>query len=358
MTDPWAPQPHQPSTPPPPVGEPPTQQLPRQDQSPQNPQYSDAATEQFSPSAYPPPEHHAPAGGTGSGDGGGTPPGRAPFVKRMFRDPLSIVLVVVIVLAVCAAGLVGAELYARNKAGDLVADGVCAVVEDGATASFGGGIFLLQWASDHYDHIVVETAGNQLKVGSESDKNRVIKGMKLNLDLRDVRVSEGSNSDGTIGQANATITWSADGIRDSIAAINLGDFLQDALGAQFGPLFSFFSGAIVIDKVSMNPSQGTIELSGPVGEASIRPKVENGKLSVDVVQATGPLGISVPRELIQDPIDAFIPQLIADYPLGLTIQDLEVTDAGVVTKLSSTNVPIPNVMAGDAAGSCAQYEAA
>ena len=62
----------------------------------------------------------------------------SPKTKRGLRvgDPLSIVLVSVIVLALAAAGLIGAELYARNRAEYKVAATAGCVVDDGATASF------------------------------------------------------------------------------------------------------------------------------------------------------------------------------------------------------------------------------
>src|ERR1700727_3975219 len=60
--------------------------------------------------------------------------------KRRFRfrgDPVSIILVLVIVAALSIAGLVGGELYARHRANDIVATATQCVIQDGATASFG-----------------------------------------------------------------------------------------------------------------------------------------------------------------------------------------------------------------------------
>jgi len=100
--------------------------------------------------------------------------------KKIFSDPLSIVLVVVTVLALVFAGLLGGELYARNRADSVVAKVVACVVEDDATASFGVlPPFLLQHMSGHYTNIQIETAGNQV---------RDARGMKLILDINDVRL--------------------------------------------------------------------------------------------------------------------------------------------------------------------------
>src|SRR5258708_26261918 len=89
------------------------------------------------PSTYPPPAQEYPA--------------TAPFehqpplqdaaepvkAKRRFRgDPVSIILVLVIVAALSIAGLVGGELYARNRANNVVAAPPQCGIQDGPTASF------------------------------------------------------------------------------------------------------------------------------------------------------------------------------------------------------------------------------
>ena len=53
-------------------------------------------------------------------------------LKKIFSDPVSIVLVVVIVLALVFAGLLGGELYARNRADTVVAGTVECIVQDNA----------------------------------------------------------------------------------------------------------------------------------------------------------------------------------------------------------------------------------
>ena len=127
--------------------------------------------------------------------------------RDLFRDPLSIVLVVVIVVALVAAGLIGAELYARSRADDVVAAATECVVQDDVTVSFGASPFLIQHMTGHYGNISIETAGNQI---------RDAKGMKAQVDIDDVRLQDTGNSKGTIGALNATITWTADGIKQTV----------------------------------------------------------------------------------------------------------------------------------------------
>src|SRR5262249_18805761 len=128
--------------------------------------------------------------------------------KNLFRDPLSIVLVVVIVIALVAAALLAGELYARGRADAIVAKAAGGVVQGKASASFGPlPPFLVQHISGHYTNIHIETAGNQI---------RQAKGMKVNVVVRDVRLEDTANSSGSIGSLVANITWSSQGIKETI----------------------------------------------------------------------------------------------------------------------------------------------
>ena len=114
--------------------------------------------------------------------------------RRWSRDPLSIALVLVIVAALGLAGLLGGELYARNKADTIIAKAVSCVVQDSASASFGMRPFLIQHFSHHYHDMVVETAGNRI---------REAQGMKLKLRLDDIRLNQTADSAGTLGALDA-----------------------------------------------------------------------------------------------------------------------------------------------------------
>ena len=300
MTDPWAPQPNQPQTPQPPAGEPPTQQIP------QRGQYPDPATQQFAQPSHPPPEHHPPAT---SDDG--KPPKSGSFVKRIFRDPLSIVLVVVIVFALSAAGLVGVELYARHRGNEVVAAATACVVEDSASASFGASPFLLQHLTKHYGNISISTAGNQI---------REAKGMKADIEIDDVRLADNGTSKGTIGSLVATITWSADGILETI---------QNSI-----PLIGSF-----VTGVKTNPSDGTIELEAALGNIVTKPQVVDQGISLEVQELTG-LGFALPREMLQPALDAFSAQLTNNYPLGIHADTVEVTETGVISQFSTQNATL------------------
>jgi hypothetical protein len=50
--------------------------------------------------------------------------------KSRLRDPLSILLILIIVVSLLVAGLIGAELYVRNRANNKVAQAVACEVKD------------------------------------------------------------------------------------------------------------------------------------------------------------------------------------------------------------------------------------
>jgi hypothetical protein len=285
VTDPWARPANQPGPVPPPP------------QFPQGPPQGQPA----------PPPHGAPAG----------PPKTASSlqatIKRLLRDPLSIVLIVVIVIALVAAGLLGGELYARSRADSIVAKATQCVVQDNATASFGAlPPFLMQHISGHYTNIHIETAGNQV---------RQAKGMKVNLVIKDVRLEDTGNANGSIGSLVANITWSSQGIKDTI---------QNAI-----PII----GSLVTG-VTTNPSAGTIELQGALGNITAKPTVADNGISLQVTELSG-LGFSLPRETVQPALDAFTSQLTKNYPLGIHADSVQVTDSGVVSQFSTQNASIP-----------------
>jgi LmeA-like phospholipid-binding len=274
-------------------GEPPTLHMPR----PGSPM--DGPTQQF------------PMGPAAGGPGRGGP---VKTKRRRFRlgDPLSIALIAVIVIALIAAGVLAGELYARHRADSVVAAATSCVVEDKATVSFGPAPFLLQHMTGHYNDISIQTAGNQI---------RAAKGMKADVNINDVRLGGNANSKGTIGSLNATITWSSDGIKQTI---------QNAI-----PLFgSFVSG------VTTNPGDGTIELQGGLGSITAKPQVVNNGISLQVVSLTG-LGFTLPSESVQPALDAFTNELTNNYPLGIHADTVQVTNSGVVGHFSTQNAAIP-----------------
>lgn len=234
--------------------------------------------------------------------------------RRFLRDPLSILLVGVIVFALVVAGLIGGELYARHVADTKVAQAVACEVKDQATASFGvAPLMLWQQITKHYTNISVQTAGNQI---------RDAKGMKLALNIRDVRLNSAGNSKGTIGSLDATITWTTDGIKQSV---------QNAI-----PVL----GPFVTNSVTTHPADGTVELKGMLDNITAKPVVSGNGLQLQIVSFNA-LGFTMPKESVQSTLDDFTSNLTKNYPLGIHADSVQVTDSGVVSHFSTQNASIP-----------------
>ncbi len=234
--------------------------------------------------------------------------------RRFLRDPLSIVLVFIIVFALLLGGLVGAELYARHVADTKVAEAVACEVKDKATASFGvTPLMLWQLATEHFTNISVSTAGNQI---------RDAKGMKIDIDIKDVQLRSTADSKGTIGSLDATITWTAEGIKQTV---------QNSI-----PVL----GPFVTNSVTSHPKDGTIELKGMLDNITAKPIVQGKGLQLQI-QTFNALGFTMPRESVQSTLDDFTTKLTENYPLGIHADSVQVTDTGVVSKFSTQNATIP-----------------
>jgi hypothetical protein len=228
------------------------------------------------------------------------------------RDPLSIALVIITVLALGVATLVAGELYVRHQAKSVMVKAVECEVNDRASVSFGARSLLLQAVAGTYSGISIQTAGNRI---------REAKGMKLNLRLDDMRLRNTSSSRGTLGSLEAFISWSNQGIKQS---------LQEVI-----PLF----GALVTG-VTTDPSTGTIELHGGLGSITARPLIAHSDLALEVVRMTG-LGLAFARQTIQPTLDAFTSSLSENLPMGIHADSVQVTESGVTGRFSTRDATIP-----------------
>ena len=229
------------------------------------------------------------------------------------RDPVSTILILVIVAAVALAGLLGAELYARHTANSIVAKAVSCVVQDSASASFGLRPFLIQHFTHSYRDMTVETAGNQI---------REAKGMKLNLRLDDVRINPTADSAGTLGALDADVTWSAEGIQQTAQGV------IPLLGG-------------LVSGVSTDPAAGTLEIQAALGTVTVKPRVIDGGLVLEVVKVSG-LGFTLPRESVQPALDLFTTALTKNLPMGIHADTVGVTDTGVTARFITRDATIPN----------------
>jgi len=245
----------------------------------------------------------------------GEPPAGAKKKKRRgLRDPLSIVLILIIVFALLIAGLIGGELYVRHVADSKVAQAVACEVKDQATASFGVAPLLLwQIATQHFTNLSVTTAGNQV---------RDAKGMKLDINVKNVQLRDSANSKGTVGSVDATVTWTTDGIKESV---------QNAI-----PVL----GPFVTSSVTTHPSDGTIELKGMLDNITAKPTVSGNGIELQIVTFNA-LGFTMPRESVQSTLDEFLSKQTQNFPLGIKADNVQVNSTGVVAHFSTQNANIP-----------------
>ncbi len=261
-----------------------------------------------------PPPPIPPAGPPQRPAAGDGEPGSVKRKRRFLRDPLSILLVCIIVFALVVGGLIGAELYARHVADTKVAQAVACEVKDQATVSFGvTPLMLWQLATKHYTNINVSTAGNQI---------RDAQGMKIAINIQNVQLKSTSNSKGTIGSLDATITWTSDGIKQSV---------QNAI-----PVL----GPFVTSTVTAHPADGTIELKGMLDNITAKPVVSGNGLQLQIVTFNA-LGFTMPKESVQSTLDEFTSNLTKNYPLGIHADSVQVTDTGVTSHFSTQNASIP-----------------
>ena len=250
-----------------------------------------------------------------------------------FRDPLSLVLLLVTVVALVLAGLIGTELYARHLAIQKVAEAATCEVEDGATVKFGfSPPFLWQHITGHYTNISIHTDGNQVKDA---------KLMTADLTISDVRLHDTGDSGGSIGALDATLTWPSDGIKQTIQELlpKLATKLDSRLGGLIAKL------ALVQD-VTTSAADGTVTLTFGLGlgTATIKPVVQNNTLMLQLVEIGGLAGLLGPltTENLQPILDKFASELTNRYPMGIHADSVQVTDDGVVARFSTRDASLPS----------------
>lgn len=223
-------------------------------------------------------------------------------------------MVLIIVVALVVAALIGVELYVRHEANNKIAAAAACITKDQASASFGvTPLVTWQVITDHYTNISVETAGNQI---------RDAKGMKLQLSIQDIKLNATPDSKGTIGAIDATITWTAQGIKETV---------QNAI-----PVL----GEFVTSSVTTHPKDQTVELKGMLNDIVAKPVVSDGGLRLQII-SFNTLGFSLPKESVQSTLDEYTSNLTKKFPLGIRAESVDVTDGSVTAKFASRNATIP-----------------
>ena len=172
----------------------------------------------------------------------------------------------------------------------------------------------MQHLRGHYKDITIHTAGHNIKNA---------KGMKADIEIDDVDLHGNADSKGTIGKLDANITWTSDGIQETV---------QNSL--------PFIGG--LVNSVTTDPSAGTIELTGAMGlgGVTVKPQVADGQLTLQVYKVNA-LGVLIPHETAQTALNTFTAALLKQYPLGIKADSVQVTNDGVAAHFSTQNASIP-----------------
>jgi LmeA-like phospholipid-binding len=258
------------------------------------------------------------------------------------RGPLSIMLGIVTIFALVAAGLLGAEMYARETAIDKIRAAVACEIEDSedtVSVSFSTSPPVLwQYVNDKYTGFTVTTHGHI----------RSAQGMTADIVVDDIDLNGDANKKGTVGAINATITWTTDGIRQSLNRAVKAAIDEHLKGSIFGFLKNRLSPEFVTG-VKTDPSAGTITVEGILNSSiSVKPETTaDGGIRLVIQPDSFKLGgeWNLPQENLQKKLDEMTGKL-TDNELNIRVDSLEVLNDSVVGKFSAKNVDIPNRHAG------------
>jgi len=250
--------------------------------------------------------------------------------KRRFRlgDPLSIVFIVVIVLALVAAGLIGAEFYARHVANQEITDATLCETKDSAdtvSVSFSNTPPVLwQYLTDQYPKITV-TTGTHI---------RNAQGMTVHVEVDDINMKGDATKKGTIGSINATMKWTTQGILQTV---------KDSINAYLPDALKSLGLDSLVQSVTTNPSAGTVTVQGGFGfSLTVQPKVDNGGLRL-VIPDNGIQTLigSIPKDSVQSALDDKT-KAITDNSLNIkVVEPVEISSDAVTLHFSTTNAAIP-----------------
>jgi len=225
--------------------------------------------------------------------------------RRGRRYVVALVIIIVVLVVLDFAARLAAENVMASKIEQQGLQHKPSVTIDGFP-------FLTQVASRHFDQV-------HLTAADQTEGPVTI--TSINATARNIKLNSYAFSSGTIGSLSGTAV---------ISFSSLGNTLTQ----QVGPLASVLNGAgLALTAAGPHEVKATLNLLVTSGSATWRVSRESGdRLNVRLVGSSG-----LPSSLlgaIQN-ITLQIPEL----PLGLTIDSVQVTAAGVVGRVSGTNVP-------------------
>ncbi|QBJ98598.1 DUF2993 domain-containing protein [Rhodococcus sp. ABRD24] len=230
-----------------------------------------------------------------------------PKTKR--RRAVTISLIVVAVLIV---GLIGGELFLRQRATSCMESQFQSQLGSDVNVSLSWKPVLLQMTDKNVPYVKIDSSGSSFGPAQ---------GMEVHARANDIRITDSPESSGTIGSSSADITWATAGILATVQSQPLGN---------------------LISTVTTDPAAGTLTFAvGPAGLAdlTVRPTVQNGEVVVETVGAAI-LGLGLPTALV-DGIVQSLTDSLQQYPLGMAPTSVTVSDNAVNLTLDGGQYTMP-----------------
>ncbi|MEU8896688.1 DUF2993 domain-containing protein [Nocardia sp. NPDC048505] len=236
--------------------------------------------------------------------GGQEPGGPARPPARVSRRTLTIALGVVVALLV--ALVVGGEAYARHRVAECISAQFEQEMGSKIDVGFGVKPLLITYLDDKVGAVTVD---------SDDSKFGPAVGMVVHAKFNDLEMVDGGKGGGTIGSSSADVSWSNEGIRETLAGLVTG--------------------------VSSSKSTGmlTLKVLGGLAELQVKPVITNGAVQVQT-QSAELLGLGLPTDLVQGIVDV-ISKSLQSYPLDMKPTEIGVTDDGITVKLAGGRSELP-----------------
>ncbi|MEU1983582.1 DUF2993 domain-containing protein [Nocardia sp. NPDC019395] len=225
-------------------------------------------------------------------------------VPKVSRRTATIAVITAVVLV--AAALIGGEAYARHRIASCISTQFEQEMGSKIDVGFGAKPLLITMIDGKVSRMNVDSEGAEF--GPAVD-------MQVHAQFHDLQMPDGSNSASTVGSSDADVSWSNEGISQTLKGL--------------------------VSEVQSDPGTGqlTMQVLGGFGELQLTPQVVDGKVQLQVAQAQF-LGIGVPDDLAEGVVN-MMTESMQQYPMGLQPTDLRVTDNGIELDLHGERAELP-----------------
>lgn len=216
------------------------------------------------------------------------------------------VIAVITAVTLVAAALIGGEAYARHRIASCISSQFEKEMGSKIDVGFGAKPLLVTWMDGKVSRMDVASEGAEF--GPAVD-------MQVHARFHDIEMPAGRNSGSTIGSSEADVSWSNEGMTQTLKGL--------------------------VSEVRSDPSTGqlTMGVLGGLGSIRLTPQIVDGKVQLEVGQAQF-LGIGVPQDLAEGVVN-LMTESMQTYPLGLQPTELRVTDNGVEIDLQGGRAELP-----------------